>query len=156
MSRDEVCYAGLWSRFLALAADCLIFCLVFFPITRVVKGVWIMTRSDHLWGYGRLVTDPLCIVFFVIILLYFVILEGIAGSTIGKWLLDLRVIRLDGSTPGLGRAALRNLLRVVDALPAFSILGAILILRSSQRARFGDRIAGTRVAHVRPASQSCR
>jgi len=36
-------YAGLLSRFLALTIDFLIFCVIFFPMTRIVKGVWIMS-----------------------------------------------------------------------------------------------------------------
>lgn len=47
------------------------------------------------------------------------------------------------------RSLLRNALRLVDGLPALNIVGIILILRSSERARFGDRVAGTRVVRVR-------
>jgi uncharacterized RDD family membrane protein YckC len=58
----------------------------------------------------------------------------------------LRVINPDDdSKPGLARSLVRNLLRFVDGLPALNILGVVLILRSPQRARFGDRVADTRV-----------
>jgi hypothetical protein len=43
----------------------------------------------------------------------------------------------------------RNALRLVDSLPTLNILGVILILRSPERVRFGDRVAGTRVIQVR-------
>jgi len=33
----------------------------------------------------------------------------------------------------------------VDSLPALNILGVVLIATSPERARFGDRVAGTRV-----------
>lgn len=149
MSR-QIHYAGLWPRFLALLADGLFFWACFFPITRVVKGVWIMSPSDHRWAYGLLVTDPLCLAFLIVMFLYFVALEGLAGATLGKWLVGLRVIRADeGGQPGLARSALRNILRLVNGLPAFNIVGIVLILRSPQRARFGDRIAGTRVIRGR-------
>ncbi|MBN2227677.1 MAG: RDD family protein [candidate division Zixibacteria bacterium] len=140
-------YAGLWRRFLALAIDIVVLSLLFFPVTRLVKGVWIMNRTDHLWGYGWLVTDPLCLIFLGIIVLYFIFLEGIFGATIGKKLTGLRVMGLDGKKPGIRRAAIRNILRIVDSLPALNILGVVLILTSSERARFGDRIAATRVIH---------
>ena len=143
-SRD-VSYAGLGPRFVALLTDFLILSIIFFPVTRIVKGVWIMTAGDHLWDYGWLISDPLCLTFLLIIFLYFVLLEGATGATLGKRLLGLRVVGTDGQCPGIKRALIRNLLRAVDALPAFSILGAVLILRSPERARLGDRIAGTRV-----------
>jgi uncharacterized RDD family membrane protein YckC len=138
-------YAGLGPRFLALMVDFLIFCVLFFPITRIFKGVWIMSSADHLWGYGWLVTDPLCITFLLIMVLYFILLEGLTGFTIGKKVAGLRVIGTHGDRPGLRRATVRNLLRIVDALPALNILGIVLIARSPERTRFGDRVANTRV-----------
>ncbi len=142
---NKLPYAGLGRRFLALIADFFVLSLIFFPVTRVVKGVWIMSRGDHFWGYGWLVTDPLCIIFLGAIVAYFIMLEGIFGATVGKRLLSLRVIKVNGGRPGIRRALARNLLRAVDALPAFNILGVVLILSSPERARFGDRLAGTRV-----------
>ena len=138
-------YAGLWKRFWALVIDTLLFCAVFFPTTRIVKGVWAMSASDHRWVNGLFITDPLCLIFLALMVLYFVLLEGLAGATLGKWALGLRVVSLKGDKPGLGRSAARNLLRLVDGLPAFNILGVVLILRSPEKARFGDRMAGTRV-----------
>ncbi len=58
-------------------------------------------------------------------------------------------MNLAGGLPGVRRSVVRNLLRAVDSLPAFQILGVILILRSPERARFGDRVAGTRVVFAR-------
>lgn len=81
--------------------------------------------------------------------LYFVLLEGWFGTTLGKWVLGLRVIGTDGRLPGLRKSLVRNALRVVDSLPTLNILGAILIQRSEERARFGDRVAGTRVICTR-------
>ena len=81
--------------------------------------------------------------------LYAVLLEGLAGRTPGKWAVGLRVVDLAGGRPGVWRSMVRNLLRAVDSLPAFQILGVILILRSPERVRFGDRVAGTRVVFAR-------
>ena len=146
---NETRYAGLWDRFLALLIDGLLFCALFFPITRIVKGAWIMTPSDHRWAYGLFITDPLCITFLIFMFLYFVLLEGLIGATLGKWALGLRVVWTGGGKPGLLRSALRNVLRLVDGLPALNIVGVALILRSAEGARFGDRLAGTRVVRVR-------
>jgi len=98
---------------------------------------------------GWFITDPLCLVFLAVMALYFVLLEGLAGATLGKWLLGLRVVRIDGRRPGLWKSLLRNVLRLVDSLPTLYILGAILIARSGERARFGDRVSGTRVIRIR-------
>jgi uncharacterized RDD family membrane protein YckC len=138
-------FAGLGPRFLALLIDFLLFCAIFFPVTRWVKGVWLMRADDHLWAYGPVITDPLCMIFLLVMFLYFVLLEGLAGATLGKRAAGLRVIGAAGASPGLIKSFLRNVLRLVDGLPAFCILGIILISSSAERARFGDRVAGTRV-----------
>ncbi len=145
----EARYAGLWPRFWALCVDMLLFCAVFFPTTRLVKGVWHMAASDHRWVHGLLITDPLCIAFLLIMALCFWLLEGLAGATPGKRALGLRVVAAHGHRPGLEASLIRNALRVVDSLPALNQLGAVLIVRSPERARCGDRVAGTRVVHVR-------
>jgi uncharacterized RDD family membrane protein YckC len=144
----EMEYAKLEERFGALLVDVLLFSACFFPITRIVKGAWLMSPNDHNWVRGWFIFDPLCLVFLAIMGLYFVFLEGWLGATLGKWVLGLRVIGLDGGRAGLWKGALRNILRLVDGLPAFNLLGVILILRSEDRARFGDRIARTRVIRV--------
>ena len=87
-------------------------------------------------------------IFLLVIAIYFVVLEGVFGRTVGKWFLGLRVVRKDAGNPGLRRALLRNLLRLVDALPVLSILGVVLIIRSPEKARVGDLVAGTRVVKI--------
>ncbi len=142
-------YAGLWPRAAALALDFAALSAVFFPITRLVKGVWLMTPADHLWREGWFIFDPLCAAFLGAIAAYFVVAEGAAGRTLGKWALGLKVVGPTGGRPGLPRAALRNLLRLVDGLPTLSILGVVLILVTAERTRVGDLAAGTRVVHAR-------
>jgi uncharacterized RDD family membrane protein YckC len=142
-------FAGIWSRFLALLVDFLVFCAVFLPATRLVKGVWLMGATDHRWNRGLFITDPLCIAFLVFMFLYFSLLEGLACVTLGKWVLGLRVNRVGGGRPGLIKGLVRNVMRLVDGLPVFNILGVVLIATSAENARFGDRVAGTRVLRVR-------
>ncbi len=146
---EESHFAGLWPRFLALLVDFLLFSAIFFPVTRLVKGVWVMSATDHRWSDGLFITDPLCIAFLGVMVLYFVLFEGLAGLTLGKWVSGLRVVRVGGGKPGLVKGFLRNLLRIVDGLPAFNLLGVVLIQTSAERARFGDRIARTRVIRIR-------
>lgn len=148
-------YAGAMIRFLALVIDLLVFCVFFFPITKLVKGVWLMSPSDHRWANGWFITDPLCLIFLAVMAAYFVLLEAYAGATIGKWISGLRVIHAGGKgKPGLAKSFLRNIGRMIDSLPACNILGVILIVASPEKARFGDRVAGTRVVHLRRPSSS--
>jgi uncharacterized RDD family membrane protein YckC len=81
----------------------------------------------------------------VIVVLYYILLEGYLGQTFGKMLLGIKVIREDnGEVPGLGGATIRTLLRIVDGL--FSYLVAfIAVLISGKNQRLGDMAAHTLV-----------
>lgn len=144
-------YAGLMKRFLALVIDFALFSAVFFPITRIAKGVWIMSASDHRWSSGLFITDPLCFIFLAAIILYFVLMEAYLGVTLGKKIVGIRVAGIGGEKPGLTKSVVRNVLRAIDSLPALNILGVALILSSDENARLGDRLAGTRVVNIRKA-----
>ncbi len=140
-------FAGIRIRAAALLIDVVLFCAVFFPVTRVFKGVWLMAPTDHRWQRGLFIFDPLCLIFLIAIVAYYVGLEAFGGS-IGKRLLGLRIVNLDGRPPGLRASIIRNVLRVVDSLPACDLLGALLVTWSPERMRLGDRLAGTRVVRA--------
>ena len=61
-------------------------------------------------------------------LAYFVLLEGLLGATLGKLVMGLRVVKLDGSPYSWPAALIRNVLRFVDGLPVFYLVGLILWL----------------------------
>ncbi|MBN3034550.1 MAG: RDD family protein [Bacteroidales bacterium] len=94
-------YAGLRIRFLALLIDLMLFCMLFSPATRLIKGPWIMSAGDHRWNFGLFIMDLLCFAFPVFIFIFFVLLEGRAGATLGKWIRGMRVTGTDGKIPGL-------------------------------------------------------
>jgi uncharacterized RDD family membrane protein YckC len=81
----------------------------------------------------------------VIVVLYYILLEGYLGQTVGKMLLGIEVVREDtGEVPGLGGATIRTLLRIVDGL--FSYLVAFIsVLISGKNQRLGDMAAHTLV-----------
>src|ERR671916_199072 len=83
--------------------------------------------------------------FFVLAMAYYILTEGYLGQTLGKMLLGIKVIREDtGEVPGLGPAAIRSVMRIVDGL--FSYLVAfIAVLASAKNQRLGDMVAHTLV-----------
>src|SRR5256885_13563396 len=78
------------------------------------------------------------IVTLVLIWSYFILLEWLwNGQTIGKRVYKLRVINEDGSPAQFTAVLIRNLLRLVDFLPAVYGLGVLVLVLSpnSQRPR---------------------
>ena len=128
-------------RGIAWALDFLFLSIFFFPATYLYSGKWLMNYEEHLWG----ISDPICLVFFFVIFAYFILMEAYVGWTVGKRILGMKVIDEVGNKIGFSKSLIRNLLRLVDGLPALNILGIILISCSPKGQRFGDRIAKTYV-----------
>jgi membrane-associated protein len=93
----------------------------------------------------EIVLDPEGILLLAVIALaYRVPIEARTGQTIGKTLMGISVYGPDG-VPGWWRATVRNLLAVL--IPLWPV-DAVLLLRSRQRRRLGDRLTGTTVRRV--------
>lgn len=85
-------------------------------------------------------------VFFVLTLAYFLGSELAWGRTIGKRVMRLRVVGLDGAKLTPAAAVIRNIVRIVDWLPGLYIVGAIaLFTAGNKRARLGDMAAKTKI-----------
>lgn len=84
---------------------------------------------------------------------YAILLEWFwRGQTLGKRLLRLRVMDQSGLKLQFSQILLRNLLRVIDALPLCYLVGGSAALLSRINQRLGDLAAGTVVVHAeRPA-----
>jgi len=137
-AQTQVQYVGVGRRFVATLVDLILF-LIVFVVVAVVSGNAQASGgsvSASLTGAPALILD---ILFF----LYYIVLEAVLGATLGKLLLGLRVVNVDGSRIGWGASIIRNLLRIIDVLPFFYLLGDILIWTSPQRQRLGDRVAKT-------------
>ena len=81
----------------------------------------------------------------VIVVLYYILLEGYLGQTVGKMLLGIKVVREDdGEVPGLAGATIRTLLRIADGISSY-LVAFITVLISGKNQRFGDMAAHTLV-----------
>ena len=79
---------------------------------------------------------------------YFALFEAFwQGQTPGKRLMKLRVTKDAGRQIPLSESMARNLLRVVDLLPSWYMVGVITMVCNQQNKRVGDLAAGTIVVH---------
>jgi uncharacterized RDD family membrane protein YckC len=128
-------------RILATIVDGLVFGLLYAVMALLFGTVTSVGAAN--WS-GSLPALP-SLLYVVIIALYYILLDGYLGQTVGKMVLGIKVVREDnGELPGLGGAAIRTLLRIVDGL--FSYLVAfITVLISGKNQRLGDMAAHTLV-----------
>ncbi|HJD76554.1 MAG TPA: RDD family protein [Bacteroides reticulotermitis] len=66
------------------------------------------------------------------------------GQSFGKKLMNIRVVKADGSTPSIGSYLLRWLLFLIDG-PATGGMGLLVVLLTKNNQRIGDLAAGTMV-----------
>jgi uncharacterized RDD family membrane protein YckC len=87
--------------------------------------------------------------FYAVEVAYFVFWETVSsGRSPGKMLVGLRVVGDTGLPVTLGPSLVRNLLRVVDALPVYYVAGLIAMVASADGKRLGDMAAGTLVIRL--------
>ncbi|PSL08553.1 putative RDD family membrane protein YckC [Haloactinopolyspora alba] len=79
-----------------------------------------------------------------------VVWQGLTGRTIGKSLTNMRTVDANGRPCGIGRAAARWVLLIVDAFPYIipMLVGFITAVSSPDRRRVGDRVAKTWVVRA--------
>jgi len=83
--------------------------------------------------------------------IYFTLLEGFAGQSLGKRAIGLMVLRVDGQKLFYDYAAVRNFGKVF-LLPFDLLIG--LRLKDKRFIRYFDKFAGTIVINLRPAPQT--
>jgi uncharacterized RDD family membrane protein YckC len=91
---------------------------------------------------------------FVVEFGYFTFWEMVTnGRSPGKAAVGLRVVRRNGFPIDLRSSLVRNVMRMVDILPAYYLVGLISIVLSPGSERLGDHVAGTIVLRLdRPAA----
>jgi uncharacterized RDD family membrane protein YckC len=130
--------AGFWLRVAAIAIDLVVVMFVersFILVSRLMRGVW----AADAWS----VTSLVGAFTFVFVAAYTTVLHAVAGQTIGKLVMRIRVVTVDGDLPGVGQAFLRWLGYGVS-LVTFGLGFVMAGLRRDKRA-LHDLIAGTRV-----------
>lgn len=133
--------AGPVARFLAFQVD--LACI------GAIGGL----ASSVLGGIGLLSFDIagafIIVAYFVITIGYGIVTEWFwRGQTVGKRLLSLRVLDEQGLRLTFSQIVVRNLLRFVDALPAFYLIGGVTLLASRRAQRLGDYAANTVVVRT--------
>ncbi len=136
--------AGLGSRFCAMLIDTLWIALAVLLLLLFGAGAFEWGEPGSRRWAGWVVAVLWAIAAVLIFDGYFIFFELIMrGQTPGKKLMKIRAVRDDGTPVGGNEVLIRNLLRLVDFLPAFYALGAIVMFPSPLCKRLGDMAAGT-------------
>ncbi|MEK8127236.1 RDD family protein [Paenibacillus filicis] len=87
--KQQTEYAGFWIRAVAFVIDLALLSLISYL-------------------YGKLGLQPLPVIANLGLSLYFLLLTGLFGQTLGKRIVGIRVVRADGTVPSWGAALIRE------------------------------------------------
>lgn len=132
----DLVLAGVGSRGAAFLIDLLLQVLVLGAVT---AGAGVA---------GGVAPAVVAVAVFLIFLGYPILAEGFAGGrTVGKAVLGISVVSVDGTAGTFLAATIRNVVRLVDSLPGVYLVGIVSVLATSRNQRVGDLAAGTLVVH---------
>jgi uncharacterized RDD family membrane protein YckC len=149
-------YGGFWRRAFAFAIDLgllSILCSILFIMGAMALGLGIeFTPDDYRMNWQTLFESGLTfvIIYNAIIIsidvFYFTYFPGMTGQTLGKRLMDLKIIQVSGEfiTPGLAFLRWAGYF-----LSFFFFLGFIWIALDPKKQGWHDKIAGTLVVDVK-------
>ncbi len=135
-------YAGVAERAVAVIIDSII---LFIVSLFIIVPIGLL---GAIFGLGFFFS-PAILLFFFLGIFYFSYFEGTSGQTPGKQLLGIRVVDETTRRPvDMGRAFIRNILRIIDELPFLYLLGFILVEVDQRKRRLGDMAANTIVVRA--------
>ena len=140
--------AGPGSRFCGLVIDTLLMWLAIFVLSIVAScaGAPLFAAMEGGDGdpAGAWALAVILLVAMLVVFGYYALFELLLnGQTPGKRYLQIRVIRDDGTPATAIDIVIRNLVRIVDALPGVYVVGGLSAVLHPQHKRLGDIVAGT-------------
>ncbi len=136
--------ASVGERMLASLLDLLIkiaYSIVVFYVFFYAFGLTQKLETMNQWSAMAIVA-----IFLLPIFVYSVVLESIfEGQTIGKKLIRIKVVKIDGYQAGFGDYLIRWLFRLVENNMMGGLIGLIAMATSKKVQRLGDMAAGTAI-----------
>lgn len=123
--------------FVVKAAYVIFVAYVFFNLLGVSR---LMDKLDMWSGFAIL------ILFFFPVMIYSVTMESIfEGQTLGKKIVKIKVVKIDGYQASFGDYLIRWLFRIIENNMLGGLIGLISICISNKTQRMGDMAAGTAI-----------
>jgi uncharacterized RDD family membrane protein YckC len=140
--------ATVGERLVAYLLDLLVigayYVVIYYIVGNLLNGSKIMDTLDNwaIFAIHSVISLP--------VLLYALLMETFFdGQTIGKRVMKIKVIKIDGYQAGFGDYLIRWLFRAIEVSGMMGIIGLIAMNVSKKTQRIGDMAAGTAVISLK-------
>lgn len=138
--------AGPVTRFCAWAIDFAVILTILILLSIATAAVGMVSA-----GLGMSLT---IFTYFAVSIGYGIVTEWFwRGQTLGKRVLGLRVLDVQGLSIHFSQIVLRNLFRFLDSIPVFYLVGGIALLCNRHNQRLGDLAANTVVVRLQRTTE---
>jgi len=136
--------AGVGPRLLATLLDSL------FKIAFVVLCVFIASLSGLFLNPNETLLIIIAVLFFIPLVFYNLLMEQFFnGQSLGKKIMKIKVVKLDGTQPQFGAYLIRWVLRLIDINLFNGVIALLTVALSEKSQRLGDMAAGTTVISLK-------
>ena len=136
-------------RIIAFVIDSIIILIPTYIIWFAITLAVVFTGFFLVYGFWLIYF----LLFGIIEVLYFSVLDVAWGATIGKRIMGLKVQTTDGGKVPMGKALIRNITKIYPLFVFLDWLVALVTPGKDRRQKYTDRIAGTTVVQVKQVIQ---
>jgi uncharacterized RDD family membrane protein YckC len=139
--------AGVGERILARLIDFGLFFLVY------ILGL--IFYFSVLEATGSSAAEIVIIIIYALLFVFYDLIceTFMNGQSIGKRIMKIKVVSLDGARPSFSQYLLRWLFRIVDFTLSFEVCGLLTVIISEKQQRVGDMVAGTTLIKTKPRTK---
>lgn len=140
--------AGVGERIAAYLLDFALFFVIY------LLAIFVFAFSGLAGNFNNTFFVVLVIIYGVCYVFYDFFCEVLFnGQSLGKKILKIRVVSIDGAQASLGQYFIRWIFRIIDFTFSANILGFISVAVSEKKQRIGDIIAGTTMIKTQAATK---
>lgn len=139
--------ASLGHRILAFGVDFLIICAYLISVFTLLAYTGLSDALGRMDGWSQMAVQS---ILFLPVMFYSLIFETFfEGQSLGKKLLRVKVVKIEGYQASFGDYLIRWLFRLIDIVISSGIIGLFAIILNKKAQRLGDMAAGTSVISLR-------
>lgn len=136
--------AGVGSRLVAALLDS-IFKIAYVFLSLLLSGLFGLFDNPN-----ETLLIILAVLFFIPLVFYNLLMEQFFnGQSLGKKIMKIKVVKLDGSQPQFGAYLIRWVLRIIDINLFNGVIALLTVALSEKSQRLGDMAAGTTVISLK-------